>query len=113
MATWPRRLMAGLLLALLAWSVAPERQHPHDYLPEGATMAALVADLGGAAAQAAAGQEPGCGPRAACSAALPAQNAASALPAASARPAHARSRDDLWAHLHRHDRETPPPRRLA
>lgn len=110
MVTWPRRLIAGLIMAMLTWVILPGREHSVPHVPDEASVEGLGQS---SFEQAHAEHGSRCGPQATCSPAILAEQATASLSDASSGSATTALADDLWMHLHRHGREPPPPRRSA
>lgn len=111
MSTWRRpfalRLLAGLLIAALAWAVPPGGAQAHGGDAQAEGRAALSAVSHEGAAGLACGQQAACAP-------TPALEPVSAAAFAAAwRPLRVRAGEDRRTHLHRHAHEPPPPRASA
>lgn len=115
MSTWRRpftlRLLAGLLIAALAWALMPAHAQAHGDAahPDGA--ATLVQALAVDSHEAGSGLP--CGPQAACAPTFVLQPVAAAAFVAPWRLLQVRGWDDRRTHLHRHAHEPPPPRHSA
>lgn len=115
MSTWRRplglRLLAGLLVAALAWALLPTHAQAHGGEAHREEGGALVQALAVDSHEAGSGLP--CGPQAACAPTLALQPVAPAAFVAPWRPLRVRAWDDRRTHLHRHAHEPPPPRPSA
>lgn len=110
MVTWPRRLIAGLIMAMLTWAILPGREHSVPHAPDEASLDGFTQS---SLEQAHVEHGSRCGPQATCSPAILTEQATAALSDASLGSTRIMLADDLWMHLHRHGREPPPPRSSA
>lgn len=110
MVTWPRRLMAGLIMAMLAWAVLPGREHSVAHASSEAGADILDrSSLGEAHAE----HGSRCGLQAPCSSVILSQQAIAPLIDARSGPTRVALANDVWTHLHRLGHEPPPPRLSA
>lgn len=115
MSTWRRpfalRLLAGLMVAALAWALMPDHAQAHGaagYQESAATLAQALA----VGSHDAAAFLP-CGTQATCSPVIVIVQSTSVMLVGPCQPARARLCHDRRTHIHHHGQEPPPPRLLS